>query len=257
VAVNMKKMIVALLLVFFPFAEFSWGDVCGDLTDDVIKKQLDVEEFRVVSKREVNGVCELIITINSRLIPFYGNRKYLVSGEMYVNGVSLTRNAIYNIIKTRIVSSLGEVNRCVVFSYNPPEIRMDTTLYMFTDPLCPFCNKISGEIRELSDRLGFKVKVLLLNVHGERGRVKCIEAICRNSADPSFNFIEYNRPGWKKKSAETGFLCKEGGNLLDRIDLLSEKIGIDSVPFFFVDDGRHVSGASIEEVRLLFNDKRK
>jgi protein-disulfide isomerase len=125
---------------------------------------------------------------------------------------------------------------------------------MFTDPLCPFCNRIGGEVIKLSDRLGFKLKILLLNVHGEKGRAKCIEAVCRNSVNPSFNFIEYNKPEWKNSDAGKEFICQRGSDLVDKIEKLSEKLGIDSVPFFFINDGSFVSGASIEEVELLFKN---
>jgi len=248
---NMKIKLIALIFLFFPV--ISWGDVCREITGDVIKKHLGVNEFQVVSKRDINGICELIISIDSRIIPFYGNKKFLISGEMYEKGASLTKDRIYDINRARIVSSLNEIDRNIVFTYKPSSVKKDTGLYMFTDPLCPYCNKIGNEIRELADRLGFEVHVLLLNVHGERGRVKCIEAICRNLKDPAFNLAEYNSMEWKKGDSDKKYFCEKGGELLDRIEGISEKTGIDSVPFFFINDGSHVSGASIEEVERLFS----
>jgi len=246
------RAIAASLSIIMIFPGVSQGDTCQDVTPEVIKKHLSLEEFSVVARRELNGLCELIIKTENRLVPFYGNKSFLISGEMYQNGVSLTESTLYDQNRAVLKNSLKEVEANAVFTYSPQELKIQTTLYMFTDPLCPFCNRIGGEIKELSERLGFRVKVLLLNVHGEKGRAKCIEAICRNAADPLFNFTEYNKPEWKKGDADKAFNCLKGNELVDKTEKLSEKLGIDSVPFFFIEDGRHVSGASIEDVELLF-----
>jgi len=247
------RAVAAALLLFVLFQGVSRGDTCHEISTDVIRKHLGVTEFTIMSKRELNGLCEVIINTENRILTFYGNKKFLISGEMYENGSSLTEAMLYEINKSLLKSSISEVESCVVFSYSPPEVKTEKTLYMVTDPLCPFCNRIGGEIKELSDKIGFRVRVLLLNVHGERGRVKCIEAVCRNSVNSSFNFVEYNKPEWKKAVPKKEFICSKGGEMVDKTEKLSEKLGIDSVPFFFVNDGRHVSGASIEDVELLFN----
>lgn len=248
------RAVAAALLVITLLQGVSRGDTCQDVTSEVLKKHLSLDEFTVISKRELNGLCEVIINTENRFVTFYGNKKFLISGEMYEGGVSLTESRLYEINKSVLKSSISDADSCVVFSYSPAEVKTETTLYMFTDPLCPFCNRIGKEIIELSDRIGFKVRILLLNVHGDKGRVKCIEAICRNAADPSFNFAEYNKPEWKQGDTDKAFNCPKGSELLDKTEKLSEKLGIDSVPFFFIDDGRHVSGASIEEVELLFKN---
>lgn len=245
--------VAAVFVTIFLFQGASKGNTCKEVTDEVITKHLALETFTVMSRRELNGLCEVIINTENRVISFYGNKKFLISGEMYENGSSLTESMLYDINKSLLKSSISEVESCAVFTYLPAEVKTEKTLYMFTDPLCPFCNRIGGEIKVLSDRVGFKVKVLLLNVHGEKGRERCIEAVCRNSVNPSFNFIEYNKPEWKKSDTKKEFICPKGSEVVDKTEKLSEKLGIDSVPFFFVNDGRHVSGASIEDVELLFN----
>ncbi len=242
----------ALLIKIMVFSGELNSETCKEVTGEVIKKHLALDEFSIVSKRELNGLCELIINSDNRYITFYGNRNFLISGEMYEDGVSLTESMLYDVNKSALKNSISEIENCAVFSYSPSKLKTEITLYMFTDPLCPFCNRIGGEIKDLSDRLGFKVKVLLLNVHGEKGREKCIEAVCRNSVNPAFNFIEYNKAEWKKTDTKKEFICPIGIELVDKTEKLSEKLGIDSVPFFFINDGRHVSGASIEDVELLF-----
>lgn len=245
--------VAAVFVAMFLFQGASEANTCNEVTDEVIKKHLALDTFTVMSKRELNGLCEVFINTENRVLSFYGNKKFLISGEMFENGGSLTESMLYKINKSVLKSSISEVESCAVFSYSPAVVKTEKTLYMFTDPLCPFCNRIGGEIKVLSDKMGFKVKILLLNVHGEKGRERCIEAVCRNSVNPSFDFIEYNKPEWKKSGARKEFICPKGSELVDKTDKLSEKLGIDSVPFFFVNDGRHVSGASIEDVELLFN----
>lgn len=246
----------AALLIFALSVEYSRAEVCQEVTPGVIKKHLAIDEFTVVSIRELNGLCEIVINSDNRLVTFYGNRKFLVSGEMYENGVSLTERKLYDINRAMLKSSVKDVDECVAFTYTPPEIKTETVLYMFTDPLCPFCNRIGGEVKDLSDRLGFRVSILLMNVHGEKGRAKCMEAVCRNEADPAFNLGAYNGQEWKKGDPDSKFACQKGEELVDKTEKLSEKLGIDSVPFFFIKDGRHVNGASIEDVELLFKPEK-
>jgi len=252
----MKKTAAILLVLFSVFNGISYGDVCSAMSDDVIKKHADLESFTVVSKREVNGLCEIIVNSGNSLIPFYGAGKFIISGEMYENGRALTSDKIYEINMQRFREAKKEVDALVAFTYTPAKVKIETSLYMFTDPLCPYCNKIGADVISLSERLGFRIKVLLYTVHGERGKEKCIEAACRSMDGGSFNLPGYYEQEWKKKETEKAFLCIKGEALVAKTEALSEIIGVDSVPFFFIDDGNYVSGASMEEVEALFGDKQ-
>ncbi len=247
------QAVATALFILIAVQSVAKDDICKEVTDEVIKKHLEFDSFKVVSRREVHGLCELLIDTDNRLLPYYGTRDFLISGEMYENGISLAESKLYELKKTAISSAIKEADECVAFVYEPPKIKTQSALYMFTDPLCPYCSKAGVDIKALADRLGFRVKVLFFNVHGERGRVKCIEAICRNTSDPSFNLEAYNGQEWKKNAPDRKFECTKGGELLDKTEKLCEKLGVDSVPFFFVDNGNYVSGAMIDEVAKMFD----
>lgn len=247
------QAVAAALLVLVAVQSVAKDDICKEVTDEVIKKHLEFDVFKVVSRREVHGLCELLIDTDNRLLPYYGTRDFLISGEMYENGISLAESKLYELKKTVISSAVKEADECVAFVYEPAKIKTENALYMFTDPLCPYCSKAGVEIKALADRLGFRVNILFFNVHGERGRAKSIEAICRNALDPSFNLEAYNGQEWKKSEPDKKFDCKKGKEFLDKTEKLCEKLGVDSVPFFFINDGTYVSGAVIDEVERMFD----
>lgn len=253
------KIIFTTLLVPASFASlYSEPDKCSRITDEIISKHLPVSEFSVVSKREVRGVCEVVINVSNRIIPLYGNEDFLISGDMYNNRANITKEKIYDINRSAFLENKTTLDGLAAFEYKPAEIKSERVLYMFTEPLCPYCHKAGSEVKRLSDKYGIKVKVLLVTMKGEEGRRKCIEAACRHfMLKEQFNFVHYNELGWKKEIPDEKYICGQGIELIRKTEEVSNKMNIDGIPLFYLDNGEYVSGADIEALEVLMSPRAK
>lgn len=248
----LMKIFLSIIMFIFTFFTFALADVCDEIDGNSISSTLELENFSVISKRAVNGLCEVIIKTDNKIIPFYGNKNFLITGEMYQKGTNITAEAMYNVNKQRLVSEIGAIDDCVSFVWKPKKIKTKKILYMFTDPLCPYCNRIGKDIFNLSEKYGFVLKVVIFSVHGEKGREKSVEAICRNLKDSSFDFAAYSKDDWKQAEVLPLYKCQKGYEILEKAETLADSLAIDAVPFFVTSDGDYVSGASREDVEDLF-----
>jgi protein-disulfide isomerase len=123
---------------------------------------------------------------------------------------------------------------------------------MFTDPLCGFCNRAIGNIKSLADKHGAVFNFILITVHGDKGKAKAVEAVCRK-----FSFEEYSKPEWKKSKDTDKYQCSEGKEAFQRGNTLSGVLGIDGVPVFYVDDGTFISGSEMILLDRALGKKRK
>ncbi len=246
------KIIFALIL-FSSYSDlFSESEKCSKITADTVSKHIPVTDFRILTIREVQGVCEIIINVNNRIIPLYGDGNYLISGDLFLNKKNITKENIYEENKKIFLENKNTINALTAFEYKPVNCKSGKTLYMFTEPLCPYCHKAGGEVKKLSDKYGFSVKVLLVSMKGEEGKRKCVEAACRHFIfKDNFNLEEYNKLEWKKEKTEEEFICEKGVELIKKTDELSKKMNIDGIPLFYTDNGDSVSGADMEALEAL------
>lgn len=253
------KIIFASLLVLPSFTSLhSEPEKCSRITDEIISRHLPVSEFSVVSRREVKGVCEVVINVSNRIIPLYGNEDFLISGDMYNNRANITKEKIYDINKNAFLKNRTTLDGLAAFEYKPVEIKSERVLYMFTEPLCPYCHKAGFEVKRLSDKYGVKVKVLLVSMKGEDGKRKCIEAACRHFIlKEQFDFVHYNELEWKKEIPDEKYICEQGIELIRKTEEVSNKMSIDGIPLFYLDNGEYVSGADMEALEILMSPRAK
>ncbi len=251
-SISMKLFISIILLLSSSVFLYSETEKCSKITPEVIGKHIPISNFKILSTRGINGICEIIVNINGRIVPLYGSENYLISGDLFSERINRTRVKITDVNKKLFLDNKKAVDEAVVFEYIPKKIQVKTVVYMFTEPLCPYCHKAGNEVKRLADKYGFTVKVLLVSMHGERGRDKCIEAACRHfKAGEAFNLEQYNELEWKKEKVVKESLCEKGAALIKKIEELSERMGIDGVPCFYTDKGNYVSGADMPALERL------
>jgi len=74
----------ALLLGFLLSYE-AFAGVCNEVNEELLQKHAPIPPYKVVSKREVKGLCELILNINGDLVPVYATKDFILAGEMFSN----------------------------------------------------------------------------------------------------------------------------------------------------------------------------
>lgn len=229
-------------VVFFVSGRISAEDICSGIDSKFIKKHLPVDNFKIVSKKPVRGMCEIIINFNDQLIPLYAGQDFILTGNLYKEGTKLTDETINSIKAGNFKKEMERIKKAVSFSYFP-DVKKGKSVYMFTDPLCGYCNRAIKSVKELADKHGAVFNFILITVHGEKGKAKAIEAVCRK-----FNFNEYSKPHWKKSKEKEQYQCNEGKEAFHRSNTLMELLGINGVPAFYIDDGTFISGS---EMKLL------
>ena len=257
----MKSVLIkSSFLLFIVFSSFTFlypeSDKCGRITPEIISRHVPISGFDIISSRDIHGLCEIIINVNDRIIPLYGNEDCLVAGDLFHERRNATKDKIYEINKKNFLANKNTLDELVAFEYKPAEVKQEKVLYMFTEPLCPYCHQAGIEVKKLADKYGITVKVLLVSMRGEDGKKKCVEAACRHYIyKDKFNLEEYNQIEWKKEKPDEGFICEKGIALIKKTEELSKKMSIDGIPLFYINSGDYVSGADIEALELLINSR--
>ncbi len=250
------KVIIACLVFSAVADAYSETGKCSRISEETVRKHIPVSSFNILSAREVNGMCEIIVTVSGRIVPLYGNEEGLVSGDLFHEKQNTTKERIYEINKKSFLDNRKSIDELVAFEYKPAEIKTGKVLYMFTEPLCPYCHKAGGEVKAMADKYGFAVRILLVSMKGEEGKKKCVEAACRHFIfNDKFNLEEYNQIEWKKARTEDQFICQKGVELINKTEDLSAKLYIDGIPLFYLDNGDYVSGADMEALEMLVKQK--
>ena len=245
-------IIVVAVLMALPAMVLAEEDPCKDASLKKLREHILIPQAGIVSKRPVSGMCEVILDMQGRYVAVYTGPDYVIAGQMFKSRVAITRTEIERLKATRFVSLRDEVDKCVAMTLKPANSEVSTTVYMITDPLCPYCQKSEAKILEFANKYGAEFKLILYSVHPPVGREKAIEAVCRG-----LSAKEYLDGAWKKdeKTQE----CAKGKALIERTEQLARKLGIRGVPMFFFSDGTLVQGANFSalEKALSFRMRSK
>ncbi len=242
---------ILMAVIFFHSGTINADDLCSGIDSGFIKKHLPVRNFSIVSKKPVRGLCEIIINFNDQLIPLYAGKDFVLTGNLYKEGEKLTEETINSIKAGNFKKNMESIKKAVSFSYIP-QVKKGRSVYMFTDPLCGFCNGAIKSVKGLADKHGVVFNFILVTVHGEQGKAKSIEAVCRK-----LTFEEYSKPDWKKSKDTAQYQCSEGKKAFHRGNSLSDLLGIDGVPAFYIDDGTFLSGSDMMLLDRALGKKSK
>lgn len=222
-------------------------DTCSHVDQEFIQSHIQIRKFEILSKKTVKDLCEVIIKMSGRLIPVYCGKDYIVSGNLYSKGIILSQEAVNKIYSDNIFYHIVQIKQAVAFNYIPEKIN-GKEIYMITDPLCRFCNEAVSKIKPLADKFGTVVNFIVISYNGKRGKAKSIEAVCRN-----FGLSEYSLEQWKKNDDFNKYQCEKGKEKISRAESISEILGIDAVPAFFLNDGSFMSGADLNNLENLLS----
>lgn len=226
------------------------SDMCKNINLLSLRAHVPVPPAQIVSKRNVNGLCELILNIRGELVPVYATKNYVIAGEMFQDRTQITQTQINRIKAKRFLSLKSEVEKCVAFTLKPKG-EVKHTVYMITDPVCPFCHRAETQLEKFAQDHGVEFKFIFYSVHPPVGRQKAIEAICRKlSAD------DYLKGDWKNSNKTQEYQCQEGKELITQSEQLARKLGVRGVPMFYLEDGTLIPGANMPALaRALSSEK--
>lgn len=247
----MKKLRVVsrIIMIFAAFLLISSSlssasQICDDIDKDFLTRHIPFQFERVIAKsfqKSVN-MCQIIVSVNGTNAPLYvtANRDAVLTGDIFTNRVSLAKNTIDQIEAKDFKQYEGEISEAVAFTYKPPA-PIKGTIYMVTDPDCPYCERAKDPIKRFADENGMEVRVVFypMPFHPE-AKPKAVRGICGKMDYNDYLAARYN-----------GDLCKEGEEKISKAMDIVRKLGISGTPTFVNGNGRRVPGFIPDQLKNL------
>jgi len=234
-------VMIVFMLVFIPSGTYS-ADVCKGITIETLRRHVPIPPAEIISMRPVHGLCEIILDINGEYTPVYATRDFVIAGELFEDKTQVTQEKISELKARQFAKLKGQVENVVAISYRPSK-NPQHTIYMFTDPVCPFCGRAESQIKGIADKFNAEIKIIFFPVHIPVGRDKAIEAVCRK-----LTLEQYLKKDWEKENKTDKYQCEKGKKLLQESYTLARKLGIRGVPTFFV-EGKRIIGANMPRLK--------
>ena len=196
-----------------------------------------IPPYRVESKREVFGLCEMILNINGQLVPIYATKDFIISGEMFSYRRQITQRQL-EIVKRKVIKeNLSKIETLRYFSYKPKGAKEGKYFYFISDPDCPYCQRVKDKVKELADRYGWEVRIIWypLPFHRE-AKPKAVAHYCENRT-----YEDYLRDDYGKEQ------CEEGRKAVEKNLRVLRSI-VKGTPTFVFPGGEVVVGANLKRL---------
>ena len=156
-----------------------------------------------------------------------GNGKFLLAGKLYdlEAGTDLTENT-YNEMRRNMVAGIRDDETIV---YAPRDYKY--TVNVFSDPECPYCRKLHGQIEQYNER-GIRIRYLLLPLLGEQARRQAVGAWCSRDRRAALDRAKLGAP----------VPAGSCDNPIDKNISFAALLGVHATPAFLLDNGRLVLG---------------
>jgi thiol:disulfide interchange protein DsbC len=248
-----KTLFLALLLatmIFLPIHSNAEepSNICKDMTLAAMQTHVPIPPATILSKQEINGICEVILDINGQYVPVYAGKNFVIAGEMFQDKKQITQTRLDGLKAQKFIRLKPEIEKCIAMSCAPSK-EAKQTVYMITDPVCPFCHQAESQLKDFAETHQVEFKIILASVHPPIGRQKAVEAVCRTlSLD---NYINLN---WQDENKTDQYQCQEGIDLINVSEKISAQLGINGVPVFFLENGQRIDGADMSALANALGD---
>jgi len=237
---------VILLLPIISQADQS-GHACKDITLAAMQTHVPIPPASILSKQEVNGVCELILDINGQYVPVYAGKNFIIAGEMFQDKKQITQTRIDGLKAKNFLRLKPEIEKCTALTFKPKKA-IKHTVYMITDPVCPFCHQAESQLKAFAEKNAVEFKIILASVHPPVGKQKAIEAVCRN-----LSLDDYIKGTWQEENKTSQYQCQKGLALIDASEKVVTQLGLDGVPVFFLENGQRIDGADMPALEMALS----
>ena len=245
----MKKISASVALFLFLAAALCGASTCPSPAEvEAGLKKLFPRARKLsisrVSPSPVPGFCEAVIDTGG---PFK-NVVYVDSGGRFAflgqlvdlkQGENLTRKRLQELSRLS-PAKLKELEKLVAFTAG----KGGKSVYLITDPDCPFCKRLEKTLYELINEGKLTVKVILMPLEKlhPKAKEKCVAIICDGKGFPEL------MAGYTSTNQ-----CEEGRRKVEEARKYLASLGIRGTPVLVLPDGRLLRGAVPKErlVKLL------
>ena len=263
--VNFRRLAVVMLGFFILSGGVSSGraeSVCDHVTLAWLHTQVAVpQDAALVFKKEQGVLCEAVLSIKGSLAPVYAGKNFIVAGQMYKNGASVTRMTMSNLSdvadaerkKAKEKEAKAVEMRKAFFKIHAPELAglvslsfapgglADKFIYVISDPACSHCKALLDGLEEVAAETDLALKLIIYPVLGENSKAMTAHVICKHLGYGAYKTM-------KKIGAAKG--CEKANQRIDKTFDLLKKADISFVPLVVAQDGSWVvEGNDICSVR--------
>ena len=136
----------------------------------------------------------------------------------------------------------SQLNKYAFASYTPSGFT-GKTLYVFEDPLCPYCDKLNKHIVKYSNESGYRINFIFKIIHGRQAFDYAVKFVCGHLNIDNANFVKYTEMDYK------GSYCSYGKNLVMDDLAVSNDLDINITPSFISNTGFRETGLSLKAVK--------
>jgi len=224
----MRKLFLLL------FSSFAFAGVCDEV---YLSQHVPIPPYQVESKREVFGLCEMILNVGGQLIPVYATKDFVISGEMFSNKRQITQEQIDLVMEKILRENLLKIESLKFVSYKPRSAKEGKYFYFISDPECPFCQSVKKAVKELADKYGWEVRLIWFPLPFHKGaKDKAVSFLCEKR---TFEDYLKDRYGTRK--------CEAGEREVEKaLRVLGEFVS--GTPTFIFPSGKVVVGADLKSL---------
>jgi len=238
---HMQRLILAILIPFLLLACAAEQKVDTAAIGDKLHKAYPDLEIDGIRESPVKGLYEVRAGRNIFYSDSTGDH-LVVRGQIIevASKRNLTRERIVEL--SRIDWSILPLDKAIVSGDENAELK----LAVFTDPDCPYCQKLERELKNLSGVKVYTFLYPLTQLHPEAyGKSEAIW--CSENRHEAFLKVIMDREYPRVEKCDTP---------LDEIATLAKKLGITGTPTLFAGDGRMASGAiPAEDLKTWLSEK--
>jgi thiol-disulfide isomerase/thioredoxin len=215
---------------------------------------------KIVYKKDLGGLCEIVLSLDGKLVPLYAGEDFLLVGKLFKNKTLITRETLASLeevaekerIKANEIKALEKEKRktffqknlsiledLTLFSFKPG--KADTFLYVVTDPNCSYCKRLMPDLEILAMENHLEIKVVLFPVLGPKSREMAVQAICESYSYQDYGHIQLQ---------EGTLGCRQADRYLEKVMPFFSRAGLAFVPVVVSGDGTWVvEGNDIAQVK--------
>ena len=228
---SIKQLLVACVIAMGVSTPVMADQSIDELSKTLTKSMpgLTIDSLRPTP---VNGLYELVSGSEVAYVTSDGN--HMIQGMLF--NVPERKNLTEQTLSASRAQSLKTIDPSSLLVF-PAKGAAKHTITVFTDPSCPFCVRLHGELQKLNE-LGITVRYALYarNGNGTLTGRQLSEVLC--SADQKAELDKFFRaPSREAKGAD----CKKAAGL-ERIAKVAQQVGLKGTPHIVTDNGLALSG---------------
>ncbi|MDY0131532.1 MAG: hypothetical protein RBR53_02580 [Desulforegulaceae bacterium] len=257
----MRKIVFLILIYFSLVFNLSSENICENIDIPWLLNHAPFpENAEIISKKDVFGLCELIVLINTEPMSLYCGKDFFISGQMLKDKEVITLKTIETLAdkinkrkKEFEEKEKSEENqRILFFKQNNDKLKEftafefgaknpDKTIFVITDPKCFHCKQLLIWLEKVSVEDKIKVNTILYPVMGDESKDMAARAVCND-----FGISEYL--GMEDDSKP--YICEKSDSLFMSQEDFFKNADLNFIPYIVDSNFKwSVEGADLEVLK--------